>query len=117
MKEAIKINTLRLDELVGAVETHELNVSHNKRGRKKTVAFQGISGETTSQNTIVVSSGAEGERDLSKSLSLLAKNFGKFMKTNGYQISVKKKKGQQTYTKKERGIQCHECEGYGHIQS
>lgn len=102
---------------MGAVlETDELNVSHNERGREKTVAFKGTTGETTSQNTIAVSSWTDGETDMRKSLSLLAKNFEKFMIKNGYQASDKKNKGQQVNPKKDRRIQCHEYEGYRHIQ-
>ncbi|CAM8941261.1 unnamed protein product [Rhodiola kirilowii] len=89
VKEANDVKTMRLDELMGSLQTHEMDMNEEDRLTKvtsvdlKTEVFKDKTDDASEQQYV-----------------MFAKNFGKFMR--------------RQYGK---GIQCRECEGYGHIQA
>ncbi|KAI3448824.1 hypothetical protein Pfo_005489 [Paulownia fortunei] len=83
IEEARDIENMKLDELMGSLQTFELNLNHNMRDKVD-------------------------DDDISESVALLTKNFGKFLR----KMNTKSYK-----PKKRRRIQCRECEGFGHVQA
>ncbi|CAM8978326.1 unnamed protein product [Rhodiola kirilowii] len=125
VKEANDVKTMRLDELMGSLQTHEMDINgEDQLGKDKSVGLK--------SKTSVVS---DKMGDLSEQqYAMFAKNFEKFMRkqynkeTDPGQSSRSKfqkdgivKKGNQSgdsnYDSKGKGIQCRECEGYGHIRA
>ncbi|XP_024023122.1 uncharacterized protein LOC112092104 [Morus notabilis] len=100
IEEAKNTETIRLDELMGSLRTFEMNLSQNK---KEKGISQGIVFQAEVEDNV-----EEENEDLAESLAQLTKNFNK--KNKGATNSSNDKK-------KNREIQCRECDGYGHIQS
>ncbi|CAM8965046.1 unnamed protein product [Rhodiola kirilowii] len=87
VKEANDVKTMRLDELMGSLQTHEMDM--NEEDRLTKVSSVGLKAEVVKDKTDDASE---------QQYAMFANNFGKFMR--------------RQYGK---GIQCRECEGYGHI--
>ncbi|CAM8949990.1 unnamed protein product [Rhodiola kirilowii] len=131
VKEAHDVKTMRLDELMGSLQTHEMDM--NEEDRLTKVSSVGLKGEVV-RNKIDDAS--------EQQFAMFAKNFGKFMRrqygkgTESSQSSdsrfqknnrTKFQKEEKDYKKnsaedslsenKGKGIQCRECEGFGHIRA
>ncbi|KAI3465123.1 hypothetical protein Pfo_021786 [Paulownia fortunei] len=120
IEESHDITKMRLDELIGSLQTFQMNLKQNKR--EKEVALQ---------VDVQTSHLTEEIDDNDKAIALLTKNFGKFFK----KISKKSKSSQPSKTSilpksknstnsstfsddmNNRRIQCHECKVFEHIQS
>ena len=63
---------MKLDELMGSLQTFELNLNHNRRDKGKSIAFQAEVPKSTFES--------RDNNDMSKSLALVINNFGKFLK-------------------------------------
>ncbi|CAM8995220.1 unnamed protein product [Rhodiola kirilowii] len=131
VKKANDVKTMRLDELMGSMQTHEMDM--NEEDRLTKVSSVGLKAE-------VVKDKAD---DASKQqYAMFAKNFGKFIRrqygkgTESSQSSDSRfQKNNRTKFQKEeknhkknsaedslsenkgKGIQCRECEGFGHIRA
>ncbi|KAI3458659.1 hypothetical protein Pfo_015322 [Paulownia fortunei] len=119
IEEARDIENMKLDELMGFLQTFELNLNHNRRDKGKNVAFQTEVPKSTSEPV--------DDDDISESVALLTKNFEKFlrkMNTKPYKPKPSKPSNLQkakiifnsSDDQKGRRIQYRECEGFGHIQ-
>ncbi|CAM8990243.1 unnamed protein product [Rhodiola kirilowii] len=131
VKEANNVKTMRLDELMGSLQTHEMDM--NEEDRLTKISSVGLKGEVVKNKTDDASE---------QQFAMFAKNFGKFIKrqygkgTESSQSSdsrfqknnrTKFQKEEKDYKKnsvedslsenKGKGIQCRECEGFGHIRA
>ncbi|CAM8935512.1 unnamed protein product [Rhodiola kirilowii] len=121
VKEANDVKNMRLDELMGSLQTHEMDMNEEDLLTKTTSV--GLKGEVVQDKT---------DDESEQQYALFAKNFGKFMRrqygkgTELFQPSNTKfqkndrtfkrnRSGDSDLDKKGKGIQCRECEGYGHI--
>ncbi|XP_024028691.1 uncharacterized protein LOC112093781 [Morus notabilis] len=117
IEEAKDIQTMKLDELMGSLRTFEMNLDENKEGKKE------------KSITLQAKVDYDDEEDLAQSITKLSKKFNKVMKKvnrknensrNGNSSNFQKNKAAANNIEmktKNRGIQCRECDGYGHIQS
>ncbi|XP_060961015.1 uncharacterized protein LOC133031514 [Cannabis sativa] len=131
IEESRDIETLDLDELIGSLQNYELTLERWEKGKKtksseKEKIEMGVAFIHKEENS--------KEVDLSESftdanLALLAKNYARFLKKNfkkpnpgnkensaGRNFPGPNRQSQQS-EKKGKGIQCHECSGFGHIQA
>ncbi|CAM8916923.1 unnamed protein product [Rhodiola kirilowii] len=123
VKEANDVKTMRLDELMGSLQTHEMDMNEEDRITK--VTSVGMKAEVVKDKTDEASE---------QQYAMFAKNFGKFMRRQygtgtefGQPSNSRFKKNDRTYKRnqsgdsnldnKGKGIQCRECEGYGHIRA
>ncbi|CAM8932466.1 unnamed protein product [Rhodiola kirilowii] len=131
VKEANDVKTMRLDELMGSLQTHEMDM--NEEDRLTKVSSVGLKAE-------VVKDKADDASE--QQYAMFAKNFGKFIRrqygkgTESSQSSDSRfQKNNRTKFQKEdknhnkisaedslsenkgKGIQCRECEGFGHIRA
>ncbi|CAM8929123.1 unnamed protein product [Rhodiola kirilowii] len=123
VKEAQDVTTMRLDELMGSLQTHEMKMDEEKQHMKgKSV---GMKSEVTDVQ--------DKEREMSEQqYAMLARNFGKFMgrmnkkgsepeesSNSRFQKEGKfqrrNKSGDYALDNNGKGIQCKECEGYRQI--
>jgi len=121
IEEAKNIETMRLDELMGSLRTFEMNLSQNEKEKE---ISQGIAFQAEVEDNV-----EEEDEDLAESIARLTKNFNRVMKkfneknqtpTFNNSNNFQKYKGATNSSndrKKNRRIQCRECDGYGHIQS
>ena len=126
MEEAQDISTMRVDELIGSLQTYESSVNERIERKNKSIAFvsnaaeedeedEQDSGESFSEAIVMLG------RQFNKILRKADKNSWKDAKNNAPDImrnidAQKKSKGDEKPTVNKR-IQCHECEGYGHIRT
>ncbi|CAM8880830.1 unnamed protein product [Rhodiola kirilowii] len=125
VKEANDVKTMRLDELMGSLQTHESDLNEEDLLTKdKSIGLKAK-----------VSVVPDKMGDLSEQqLALFAKNFGRFMRKqydkgadsgqssySRFQKDGKFKRGNQSgdhnKDSNDKGIQCRECEGFGHIRA
>ncbi|CAM8943748.1 unnamed protein product [Rhodiola kirilowii] len=124
VKEAHDVKTMKLDELMGSLQSHEMELNEEDQALKAT--------NISLKAKISDVSDKFGEMS-EQQFALLSRNFGKYMKrqynkgTDACQTSKTRfQKEEKDYKKnrtedpipgnKGKGIQCRECEGFGHIQ-
>ncbi|XP_012855802.1 PREDICTED: uncharacterized protein LOC105975173 [Erythranthe guttata] len=115
IEEASDVDSLRLEDLIGNLQTFENKLNISRMDKERKIALQTVSDTTASVSAAPMTA---LEVKLTKSMSLIAKNFGKFVKRNGHPTNFERKP--RTSTDKpevKKGIRCRECHGYGHIQA
>ncbi|KAK2375338.1 putative mitochondrial protein [Trifolium repens] len=126
IEEAHDISSMKMDELVGSLQTFESVLDERGDKRNKSIAFVSNTEEEDDQSE-------DGEEDsIADAIAMLGRQFNKVLKRvdrrnrqngqgirfdiNKQQNSLKKSKPEDKSTQG-KGVQCHECEGYGHIRS
>ncbi|KAI3470733.1 hypothetical protein Pfo_027396 [Paulownia fortunei] len=119
IEEAKDVTIIHLDELIGSLETFEMNLKQNKIEKDKGIVLQAEAHETEDD-------AQTDDQDMTDSVVLLTKNFQKFLKNqkskggkNSDTPRYKSASNSSSFSndKKDKQIQYRECEGYGHIQS
>ncbi|KAK2390880.1 gag-protease polyprotein [Trifolium repens] len=116
IEEAQDIASMKVEEVVGSLQTFEMNFSDKIEKKGKSIAFI-----SNTDNEEV------DEEDLSKDIVLLGRQFNKILKSvdrrprrNVQHIQPDISKQGNTSAKTEtddESVQCYECEGYGHIKT
>ncbi|CAM8982318.1 unnamed protein product [Rhodiola kirilowii] len=106
IKEAHDVKTLRLDELMGNLQTHETDMNEEDQFMKNKSV--GLKAEVS---VVPDTMGDQSEQQF----AMFAKNFSKFQKDGNFQR--RNQSGDSTHDNNGRGIQCRECEGFGHIRA
>src|SRR3954467_15056421 len=120
IEEAQDISSMKVEELIGSLQTFEMGMNENSEKKNKSIAFVSNSQEESR------------EENLSDSIAMLGKQFNKIIRSmdqrprsNVKNISSdisrsynsgRRDKSEEKYNHS-KGIQCHECEGYGHIKA
>jgi hypothetical protein len=114
IKESKDLEEIKIEELVGYLQTYELSLPPVKK--VKTIALK------ASKKKVEVSSRDDSE-DEEKAVAMLIKTFGRLMRNDRFKKKfferMKKapRESQPEEAKKEdpRGTRCFECSGFGHI--
>ncbi|CAJ2671533.1 unnamed protein product [Trifolium pratense] len=125
MEEAKNISEMKLDELVGSLQTYESVANGRSEKKNKSIAFSSKNNEEELEDE------EESNESISEAMVLLGKQFNKVLKrmdkrprsnfknnapsTTRSNESLGKPKGDEK-SNLNRNIRCHECEGYGHIR-
>jgi hypothetical protein len=115
IEESKDLEEMKIEELVGSLQTYELSLPPVKK--LKTISLK------ASKKKVEASSEDESE-DEDKAVAMLAKNFRRLMKDDRYKkkFSDKMKKPLREAEPEEeekrdpRGPRCFECSGFGHIR-
>src|ERR1044072_1368422 len=123
IEEAQDISTLKVEELVGSLMTFEMGISENVDKKNKSIDLVSSSEEECKK----------GEEDkISEAIAMLGRQFNKLIKridpksrSNVKDITsdISRSHDSSRRSKSEdegsqsREIQCHGCEGYGHIRA
>ncbi|XP_071723407.1 uncharacterized protein [Rutidosis leptorrhynchoides] len=135
ISESIDLENLRFDDLMGKLRTHEMTLAMRNRDKSKSISVAFKTGvEDVPVNT-------SDQQPIYEQPTLLTKNMGKmyrkFNKAKFNDYSSTNQKNNRSFQKKETGggsqryrqgessegktrvkkekIQCHECQGFGHI--
>ncbi|KAL2526707.1 Uncharacterized protein Adt_11761 [Abeliophyllum distichum] len=112
---------MKVEELVGSLMTYELHLQRRKKEKGSSIAFKIKNHEDKVDCE---------ESETNENMAMLTKQFKKFLKRNqkgkNLNTSLQQKKRFLINTKQnpttpmnrsDNRIQCHECEGFGHIAS
>jgi hypothetical protein len=116
IEESKDLEEMKIEELVGSLQTYELSLPPVKK--LKTIALK------ASKKKVEASSEDDSE-DEDKAVAILAKTFRRLMKDDRFKkkFSDKIKKPlreaelEEEETKDSRGPRCFECSGFGHIRA
>ncbi|KAK2369873.1 gag-protease polyprotein [Trifolium repens] len=123
IEEAQNIASMKVEEAVGSLQTFEMNFSDKVEKKGKNIAF------ASNTDSKEADDDTDTREDLSEELVLLGKQFNKILKRVDRRprrnvqhiqpnISKQGNTSAKSKTKEEdRGVQCFECEGYGHIRT
>jgi len=103
IEEARDINNLKLDELIGSLQTFEMGFDDNSEKKSKGIALVSNTESEAEDGT---------DENMSETIVMLGKQFKKILK------GMKQGSGRRSKTEdKNNRIKCHECEGYGHLRA
>jgi hypothetical protein len=116
IEESKDLEEMKIEELVGSLQTYELSLPSVKK--LKTIALK------ASKKRVEASSEDDPE-DEEKAMAMLAKNFRRLMKDDRFKkkFSEKVKRApreaepEEKEKKNPRGPKCYECSGFGHIRA
>jgi hypothetical protein len=123
IEEAQDISSLKVDELIRSLQNFEITVNSKNDKKGKGIAF------VSSVELDKLQVNQEDDEDMTESLTLLGMQFKKIFKKfdrrpkpNGQNIrsnidtqpSNEKMVRSDEKNSQYKGVQCHECEGYGH---
>jgi hypothetical protein len=120
IEEAQDICNMKVDELIGSLQTFEMGICENVEKKSKSVAFVSNSKEESEAGY------TGGDESISEAIAMLGRQFNKFVKKidqrgrpNVKNISsdIRKRSTSEEKFNQGKGIQCHGCEGYGHIRA
>jgi hypothetical protein len=125
IEEFRDLSEIKLDELVGSLQTYEISANERVGSKSKSITFvSNAESDATQEETVT-------DESLSEAMVLLGRQFNKvlrMMDRRGRQnvspnpldihkdSSFQKKQKSEEKVSQERGLQCHECNGYGHIR-
>ncbi|KAK2421589.1 gag-protease polyprotein [Trifolium repens] len=124
IEEAQDISSMKVEELVGSLQTFEMNLSEQTEKKSKGIAFKSSADHEEEDYDL--------DEDFSNDLALIGRQFNKLLrkmdrrpKKNYTNIQTDTNKQGSTSSKAKtdekpsqgKGVQCHECEGYGHIRT
>ena len=129
IEEFRDLSEIRLDDLVGSLQTYELSANERSGSKNKNIAFVSNADADDAQDE------ADTDESLSEAMTLLGRQFNKVLRrmdrrgkqnvkpnVSPISLDIHKNSGFQKKPKVEekvsqvRGVQCHECSGYGHIR-
>jgi uncharacterized coiled-coil DUF342 family protein len=116
IEESKDLEEMKIEELVGSLQTYELSLPPVKK--LKTIALK------ASKKKVEASSGDDSEEE-EKVVAMLAKNFRRLMRDDRFKKNFfeKMKKApreaepEEEEKKNPRGPRCFECSGFGHIRA
>ncbi|KAK2450468.1 gag-protease polyprotein [Trifolium repens] len=122
IEEAQDIASLKVEEVVGSLQSFERNFCDKIEKKGKSIAFASNTDSKEADNDL------DTREDISKEIVLLGKQFNKILKrverrprrnVQHIQPNISKQgnTSAKSMTDEDKGIQCFECEGYGHIKT
>ena len=103
IEEAQDISNLKLDELIGSLQTFEMGFDDNSEKKSKVIALVSNTESEAEDGT---------DENMSETIAMLGKQLKKILK------EMKQGSSRRSKTEdKNNKIKCHECEGYGHLRA
>ena len=113
IEEAQDISSMQEDELIGSLQNFELVVDNRTKKKGKGIVFT-----TNTADDEALEESVEDE-NLSENLVMLGRQFNR----QNIRFNTDRQQGNSRYditnekNSRYKGVQCHECEGYGHIRT
>ncbi|PNX91973.1 gag-protease polyprotein [Trifolium pratense] len=126
IEEAQDIGNMKVDELIGSLQTFELKANERSEKKNKSIVF------VSNTDKDDVESNLDTDESISDAIVRLERQFNEVLKrmdrrprTNATDITrnINKNTSSQKMSRTDersnqsKSVQCHECEGYGHIRT
>jgi hypothetical protein len=119
IEESQDISNMRVDELVGSLQTFEMGLNDGSEKKTKSIAFISNTEEENSQDV---------DEDLTNEVAMLERQLNRLLKkmdvrskANVKNISSDISNGRRVRSeekpKEGKEVKCYECDGYGHIRT
>jgi hypothetical protein len=123
IEDSQDISNMRVDELIGSLQTFEMGLNDGSEKKTKSMAFMSNTEEENSQ---------DGDEDLANEVAMLGRQFNRLLKkmdvrskANVKNISsdisksnnVGRRARSDEKPKEGKEVKCYECDGYGHIRT
>ncbi|XP_050935673.1 uncharacterized protein LOC107991877 [Cucumis melo] len=105
IEEANDLSTMKLDELFRSLRTFELHLGEDTIRKKFGLALTSVKEESTEDHKVSLNND-----------SLVIRGIADKYRRKDHERS-EKDYGPSKFEKNDKGIRCHECEGFGHIQT
>ncbi|KAG9453441.1 hypothetical protein H6P81_006345 [Aristolochia fimbriata] len=122
IEECKDLDTLKYDDLMGSLRSYEMNIEAKKKRKEKGEA--NIALQVSKKESVTTPSTTVTTKELDEKIALLTRGFNKAFKRFGKRNNSGNTNRSRDYTlakddstQKKRGIQCHECDGFGHVRS
>jgi len=124
IEEAQDVSNMQVEELIGSLQNFELVVDNRTEKKGKGIAFTANTADDEALEESVE------DENLSENLVMIGRQFNRILKQvnrrskgNGQNIrfNTDRQQSSRRYDKTDeknsryKGVQCHECEGYGYI--
>ncbi|XP_057445983.1 uncharacterized protein LOC130738093 [Lotus japonicus] len=125
IEEAQDIGSIKVDELIGSLQTFEMSLNERSDKKNKSIAFVSNAEDDDASEK-------ESDENLSEAITLLGRKFNKVMrrferKTRpnvpdkrsdiGKNSGFARRNKEEDKSNKNKGVQRHECKGYGYIKA
>jgi len=122
IEESQDISNMRVDELIGSLQTFEMGMCDGSEKKAKSIAFKSNTEEEEEEG------GLDIDEDLADDVAMMGRQFNKLVKKMdeiskanvkniASDISIGRRTRLDEKPKEGKGVQCHECDGYGHIRA
>ncbi|KAG9447556.1 hypothetical protein H6P81_013684 [Aristolochia fimbriata] len=122
IEECKDLDTLKYDDLMGSLRSYEMNIDAKKKRKENEEAS--IALQVSKKESVTTPSTAVTTEELEEKIALLTRGFNKAFKRFGKRTISGNINRSRDYTpakddstRKKKSIQCHECEGFGHVRS
>ncbi|KAG9447557.1 hypothetical protein H6P81_013685 [Aristolochia fimbriata] len=122
IEECKDLDTLKYDDLLGSLRSYEMNIEAKKKCKEKGEANVAL--QVSKKESVTTPSSSVTTEQLDEKIALLTRGFNKAFKRFGKRNNSSYTNRSRDYpptkdesTRKKKGIQCHECEGFGHVRS
>ena len=113
IEESKNLDTMKIDELIGSLQTFKLNLRQKKKD-------QSIGFKSTQEEILDLEKDDDDSALLTKNFSKCLKNMGKRPKSGPKATKPPKGKNSfkpNVFANKYKGVQYKECNGFGHIKN
>ncbi|MCH83329.1 gag-protease polyprotein, partial [Trifolium medium] len=123
VEEANDISEMKVEELIGSLKTFEVAINEKSESKFKSIAFVSNAGDNETKDGDVGDNISDSIALIGKQLNRVIQRMEKKSGTNVKANQLNINKGTSTQKKireEDQGyqgrVQCHECEGFGHIK-
>ncbi|KAK2374648.1 gag-protease polyprotein [Trifolium repens] len=113
IEESQDLSTMKVDELIGSLQTFEMSLDDKPEKKMKNLAFKSEESQTDDELSEAL---AYLIKNFNKSLSRLQARYKPNVPDKRSNIKTQGKTKEENTSKQNKEVRCFECEGFGHIR-
>ncbi|KAK2402591.1 gag-protease polyprotein [Trifolium repens] len=113
IEESQDLSTMKVDELIGSLQTFEMSLDDKPEKKMKNLAFKSEESQTDDELSEAL---AYLTKNFNKSLSKLQARYKPNVPDKRSNIKTQGKTKEENTSEQNKEVRCFECEGFGHIR-
>ncbi|KAK2396393.1 gag-protease polyprotein [Trifolium repens] len=113
IEESQDLSTMKVDELIGSLQTFEMSLDDKPEKKMKNLAFKSEESQTDDELSEAL---AYLTKNFNKSLSQLQARYKPNVPDKRSNIKSQGKSKEENTSEQNKEVRCFECEGFGHIR-